>query len=468
MCRIIFIFLLISTSAYGEYWTDISRINKENVSKILLVKSDSDVIDAIKYASQHHKKIVISGTRHSQGGHILFPEAVLLNMTSYNKILNFDIKNKRIVVQSGATWNDIQKKINPHGLSVKIMQSANIFSVGGSISANVHGRDPNYGPLLETIKSIKVALSTGEIITASQHEKTDLFYAITGGYGLLGVILEAEIELTDNIELIKTTTPIDVSEYIPLLKKNIDQLNLHYGRCSIVRDDSFLKTCYSIDYRASRKSENMKPITTPLIDDGSNFYYSTAFNLSRNSSFGKKIRWILQKNLVDKPNKKEVITRNNAMRPPIKFLNYHSNDDTDILQEYFIPLNNFEKFMASLRNMVISNDINLLNVTLRYLRGNNKTYLPYSKEDTIAVVLYINIGLNTEAINQARNWTRNLVNMAIFHHGNYYLTYQRFPTVDQFKRSYPKWSDFIQVKNKYDPNKLFYNKFYEQYMDANL
>ena len=53
--------------------------------------------------------------QHSQGGQTYYPNGTMLDMKGYNKILEFDPEKKQITVQSGVTWNDIQKKINPYG-----------------------------------------------------------------------------------------------------------------------------------------------------------------------------------------------------------------------------------------------------------------------------------------------------------------------------------------------------------------
>ena len=50
-------------------------------------------------------------------------------MRGYNKILSLDVANSLITVQAGATWDDIQRYLNPYGLAVKVMQSSNIFTV---------------------------------------------------------------------------------------------------------------------------------------------------------------------------------------------------------------------------------------------------------------------------------------------------------------------------------------------------
>ena len=107
--------------------------------------------------------------------------------------MSIDPQKRAITVQSSISWAQIQEVVNPYQLAVKVMQSSNIFSIGGSISVNAHGRDPRYGPLVETIDQMDIMLFDGNIKTISQNKNTDLFQAVIGGYGLFGVILEAEI-----------------------------------------------------------------------------------------------------------------------------------------------------------------------------------------------------------------------------------------------------------------------------------
>ena len=122
----------------------------------------------------------------------------MLDMKGYNKILEFD-REKRITVQSGVTWNDIQKKINPYGLAVQVMQSQNIFTVGGSLSVNVHGRDIRHEALIDTIESFRLLMADGTVRNVSREEKNAaLFPYVIGSYSLFGVILDVTLKLTDD------------------------------------------------------------------------------------------------------------------------------------------------------------------------------------------------------------------------------------------------------------------------------
>ena len=98
------------------------------------------------------------------------------------------------------------------------------------------------------------------------------------------------------------------------------------------------------------------------------------------------------------------------------------------------------------------------------MKGNNDAVLSYAPNDAIAVVLYINIGLDTAAIEKAKIWTRELVDITHQHKGRYYLAYQRFPSTIQFSTIYPNVEKFHEIKQRYDKNHIFYNRFYEAYI----
>ncbi|WP_018690928.1 FAD-binding oxidoreductase [Algicola sagamiensis] len=460
----IILFLLSNTYfAVAETWNDVSRLNQTKVAKIVEAKTESDLLLAIEYARQHKKQISISGTQHSQGGHIATLDGVVLDMRSFNQIMNISAKDKTIQVQSGVTWDHIQKVINPLGLSVKVMQSSNIFSIGGSISANVHGRDPSYGPLVDTILSLKVLLSDGRILQASRTTNSELFRAIIGGYGALGIILEAKIALTDNVLLKKTVHAVKYDEYWQQLKQDLAKgLSLHFGRCSFVQGKHFLDDCFQINYTVA----DAKRYTNPLHQESHIQRNRTFFHFSRQSNLGKHLRWSLQKSIIDPAGKTSFISRNNAMRPPIQFLAYNSLKDTDILQEYFVPVEAFASYLDDMRTILRHHHVNLLSMTIRYVKADEVTLLPYATKEMLAIVIYVNQSLDKTAIDTARQWTQQLVQSALKHQGTYYLTYQRYPTLSQFYQAYPQWQQWKKMKEKYDPSGLWMNQFYQHYFSV--
>lgn len=465
--KILALFLIGATfHSNSATWNDVSRLNEEKIRSVHVPTTHSDIQDALKMGAKHNLPIVISGTKHSQGGHITHAGALVLDMSGFNKVLSVSLEDMQVKVQSGATWDQVQKAVNPFGLSVKVMQSSNIFSVGGSISANIHGRDPHYSSLIETLVSMNVALPSGDIVTASRTQNQDIFCSVVGGYGNIGVIIDATFELTENVQLEKSVKAVDYTHYWAQLDADLKskKVELHYGRCSIVRNDTFLRDCYSINYT----QKGNERINTHLVEESNIARNRFIFNRSRHSDFGKSVRWYLQHQLVDIEGETELISRNNAMRPPIRFLDYYSEKDTDILQEYFVPVGRFTVFMDEIRSVLERHDVNLLSMTLRYLPENQEATLSYATDEMIAVVLFINMEINSSSIEHAGIWTRDLVDKALEQGGTYYLTYQRFPSQEQFELAYPTWREFRALKNQFDPNHRLMNNFYKQYFQPSI
>ena len=138
-------------------------------------------------------------------------------------------------------------------------------------------------------------------------------------------------------------------------------------------------------------------------------------------------------------------------------------EDTNILHEYFIPLDETPAFIDGLRRIATASDVNLVNVTLRIVTKDEITALPYAKDDRIAFVLYFNQGLNREDSEALEKATRELIDLAIRHGGTFYLPYQLHYSPEQLRAAYPEVDRFFALKAKYDPAGLFSNAWYEKY-----
>ncbi|WP_202080615.1 FAD-binding protein [Caldalkalibacillus salinus] len=444
---------------------DVSRLFPVEVMEIIEEEEEEGIIQAVYQAQEHDLKISIAGTKHSQGGHAFYEDSLHLDMTSFNKILSLDEEEKTIRVQSGATWSDIQDYIHPYGLSVAVMQSSNIFTVGGSLSSNVHGRDVRFGPLIETVKSFRLLQADGSIIEVSREEHPELFSLVIGGFGLFGVILDVELQLADNVWYEEHNEPMDYQAYPSYFEKHVlgdPDVDLHIARLSVA-PDHFLTGMYAHNYkRTDQVGAEQVEALSPLTEEKNVKRDQFLFGLSRHFDWGKSLVWGLQQQIYD-PDEVRIVNRNNAMRPPIEFLEYTSSKDTDILQEYFIPIEHYTAYVDDLRELLVEEDINIMNITVRYVPQHDEAFLSYSEKETFAFVFLINQGLTEKDREHMEAATQRLVDLADQYNGTYYLTYQRYPSLDQLQRMYPDVNDFFALKRHYDPEERFMNEFYEYY-----
>jgi FAD/FMN-containing dehydrogenase len=443
--------------------TDYGRLHPVKVERVVKGKEERQLVDLVKEARDKGLTISISGQRHSQGGHTYYKDGIVLDMTSYNKILEFDPAAKTIRVQAGATWEQIQNKIDPSGLAVKTMQSQNIFTVGGSVSINAHGRDIRNGSMIGTVDSFRLLTADGQIRHVSRAEQPGLFTAALGGYGLFGVITDVTLALADNETYRMSTEAVTAERYSAYFKERVlanPDVRMHIARLSVA-PDSFLKDMYAINYTLDK---TVSPRQYGPLKSGESFvgFKKLLFQMNRSSDWGKNAYWNLQQSVVPMQQDKR-ISRNNAMRSESEFMEYRQPGKNDLLQEYFIPVDEFADFVLSMKKVLSEEQLNLLNITVRYVNEDREALLSYAREDMFALVCLFHTPLSAREQAKFKEGIRRVIDAVLRHRGTYYLPYAPYPSVSQFRAAYPEQDEFFLRKEQFDPERLFMNDFYARY-----
>jgi len=435
---------------------DVTQLNEIKVGKIYRPTTIEEISHLV---AQHHGTISMGGARHSMGGQIALENSMHLDMTYFNRIVSFSKDEKEITVQSGIRWREIQRHIDPFDLSVKIMQTYADFTVGGSLSVNVHGRYVGTGPLIHFVQSIKVVLPDGKLVNASRTENQEIFRSCIGGYGGFGVIVEATLQLTDNSKVERTAVLMPVSDYLSYFKREIRENNdvvfhnadLYPEEYGTVRAVSYLKT--------------EKPLTIQdrLISTNKS-YRAERFAMWMVSEFpnGKWIRQHLGDPLAYASEK--VCYRNyEAGYHAMELEPTSRSKSTYVLQEYFVPIDKINSFVPKMASIFQNYDANVINVSIRHAKPDTLSYLSWAKNEVFCFVIYYKQETSTEAKEKVRKWTRELIDAALSEGGSYYLPYQLHATEGQFREAYPRWEESFRVKKKIDPTFKFSNKFWEKY-----
>nr|WP_141520422.1 FAD-binding oxidoreductase [Bacillus pseudomycoides] len=445
--------------------SDVGKLLPTKIKRVENAEDEHALQKLVKDANTSGEKISIAGMQHSQGGQTYYPNGTVLDMKGYNKILEFDPEKKRIRVQSGVTWDDIQKKVNPYGLAVQVMQSQNIFTVGGSLSVNVHGRDIRHEALIDTVESFRLLMADGTVKNVSREENADLFPYVIGGYGLFGVILDVTLKLTDDELYEMQTRTLDYKEYTAYFKEKVkkdENVRMHLARISVA-PNSFLKEMYVTDYVVA-ENQNKREEYSKLKEENIIAAPKFSLGLSRYSDWGKNTFWDIQRNYIERING-TYETRNNVMRSDSTFMEYENPNRTEVLQEYFVPIDHFTAYIDDLRNVLNKEELNLLNITIRYVEKNENAVLSYAKDDMFALVLLINQGRSESEIKKTKAVLGKMIDVTLKHNGSYYLPYYSYPTKQQLREAYPRIEEFLQKKKESDPQERFVNLFYKEYSE---
>ena len=173
---------------------DVSQIDSWPVAKTAQPSTTAELIQQVKSWSG---PLCIGGGRYSMGGQIAQAQALHLDLRGMNRLIHLDPAKKIVRAQAGMRWRDLLDLLDPHQLSVEIMQSFANFTLGGSESVNCHGRYVGKGAIVHSIRALSVVLADGRLLEASRTENPSLFAATVGGYAATGVVTEVELDLAE-------------------------------------------------------------------------------------------------------------------------------------------------------------------------------------------------------------------------------------------------------------------------------
>ena len=195
--------ITLDENAGTAFLNDASQLSRTPIHKHIVLTQDPNaqllaaLRNELSLASEEGRPVNIGAARHSMGGQSIprNGHAITLN----NGLV--EPGNRVYRAHAGARWRDVFAALDPVGPSPKVMQSNNDFGVAASFSVNAHGWPTAHGPMGSTVRSIKILMADGSHVTASSRENSDIFHAAMGGYGLIGLITELEIDAVPNTQV---------------------------------------------------------------------------------------------------------------------------------------------------------------------------------------------------------------------------------------------------------------------------
>jgi FAD/FMN-containing dehydrogenase len=433
-------------------------------SEVVPVAADAEAAERqvavlVTRAASEGRHVTIAGSRHSMGGHTVFPGAIVLDMRPFRGV-SVDAERRVAHVGAGATWAEVIPVLDAAGLSVAQMQSNNDFTVGGSISVNAHGWAFRSPPIAASILSFRLVVADGRVLTCSRTENAELFSLALGGYGLFGVILDVDLRVVPNETYVVTSHRVRPEEYAAAyaaLTSPGDDVGMAYGRLSVA-PSSFLRQARLV---LLTRAPGGGPARDTLAPEKPQTLKRLVFRGAVGSDYGKNLRWTLEK-LVGEQGAGPV-SRNRVLNEPSSWFTNRDPESTEVLQEYFVPSDRFAAFVEGARAILLRREPDLLNVTVRAVEPDEDTVLRYAREPVLALVLLVHQDRSEIADATTGAWERELIDLALTCGGTYYLPYRPHARREQFRRAYPMAEAFFAAKRRYDPKEVFSNSFYRTY-----
>ncbi len=155
-----------------------------------------EIEEAFQQARQARRSVCLKGTGNSYGDAFQCSEGVVIDLSRMNRILKWDPVSGVILCEPGVTLEQLWHYVLEDGWWPPVVSGTAKVTLGGAVSANIHGKN-NFkaGPIGEHVRSFDLLTPEGRLLHCTPHQNPELFYSAIGGFGLLGAILNIELQL---------------------------------------------------------------------------------------------------------------------------------------------------------------------------------------------------------------------------------------------------------------------------------
>lgn len=446
-----------------------SQLNSTEHIAVVVPKSVDEIQNAIREAKAKKQFISISGGKHSMGGQQFGSGTINLNMSSFNKVISLDSEKGIVEVESGIQWPELVTWLSNNqsdsskqwGIRQK-QTGADRLSIGGALSSNIHGRGLKMKPMVDDVESFTLIDANGDIKTCSRTENKELFQLVIGGYGLLGVIGTVKLRLAPVKVLERVVKLIEVKDFIPLVSKRIQEGYL-YGDFQFAIDpksDDFMRRgVYSL-YKPVNKKVDANGELTEMKGDDWYRLLGLAHN-DKSRAFDIYSKFYLTTN--------GQFYRSDTHQMGVYVDDYHNKFDeggikgSEMISEIYVPRAKLNVLFSQLREDFRKNDTNVVYGTVRLIEKDSESFLAWAKQNYAATVFNFHVEHTPEGIEKAKGQFQHIIDRALEHGGNYFLTYHRWARRDQVLKAYPQMPEFLRLKKKYDPEERFQSDWYRHH-----
>jgi len=395
----------------------------------LTPETERDIIEIIQQCVNQGTSLRVIGSGKSIA-EVVASNHISLSMKRLSCIVSINMNRKTVTVQPGLLIDDLCDYLWDKGFTVNGLGSVNGQTVGGIISTGSHSQGAEMGNFSTNVVGMRLIDGLGQVHVFSKENQSDVFDAIPISFGCLGVLTEVELKIVSRYFV------LDTRKVYSFRKQRSHLINILNSTSSLIRFRPDLGL--SVSLTLTRFEEHSKPEQAVKSFQG----YFINFTSYHKDIVLSKLQKLKMRGRLFPFRIKRFLQQKKEIEFSYKSLGYA------------IPIENTEKALLALDKYFKSNFPNLRgNFGVRITRSDDLWLSQSYQRDVCHIGCYCRS--SGDIIVHIHNLETILIELGGRPHWGKFFTIER----QNFAQLYPKWSDFLELRQKMDPNGVFQNEW---------
>lgn len=442
------------------------------MQEVVRVRETADIVAALRRAEVLQLPVAICGARYAGGGQNFVTAGMLLDTAEFNRVIRFDAVRGLVCVQAGITWPQlveyllqVQSDVAQPWTIAQKQSGADAFSLGGALSANIHGRGLRMRPFSADVESCTLVDASGAVIECSRQINAERFRLVCGGYGLFGMIDTLTLRLVRRRKLRRDVQVLDLAALPQAFAQRVRD-GYQFGDFQFAIDPAsadFLRLGVFSCYRPVADSTPLPDDQRELTDQDWRDLIELA-HTDKTEAFRRYAEHYLATDGQIYWSDRHQFSRYVA--------GYHQQVDqvlghvgSEQLHEFHVPRRALVAFMRDAAALLRAHQADLIYGTIRLIEPDLDSFLPWARQDWACIVMNLHVAHTAAGQADSVAVSRALIDLAIGHGGSFYLTYHHHATPLQVLACYPEFPDFLRLKQQLDPAERWQSDWYRHYRD---
>ncbi|KAE8146574.1 hypothetical protein BDV25DRAFT_162207 [Aspergillus avenaceus] len=182
------------TDNVQQRWTDYQAPTYLGAIKVATV---ADIQSTVKLANSHNVSFLATAGGHGIASTFAKAQNVIDIDLSNFRYINIDKSGDSATIGGATTFGQMWEVLYENGKELQTGTAECVGSVGATLGAGIGPLQGHRGLVVDALQSVKLVTATGDLVTASKTENSDLFWGMRGAGWNFGIVVEATYEIYD-------------------------------------------------------------------------------------------------------------------------------------------------------------------------------------------------------------------------------------------------------------------------------